>query len=51
MVYTRKTPWTLIMGVAMVAYAWLVQTNALAGMIKYLGTARLAGEMQICEPR
>ncbi len=47
MVYTRKTPWTLIMGVAMVAYAWLVQSNALAGMIKYLGTARLAGEMQI----
>ena len=47
MVYTRKTPWTLIIGVAMVTYAWLVQTHALAGMIKYLGTARLAGEMQI----
>lgn len=47
MVYTRKTPWTLIMGVIMVTYAYLVQSNALAGMIKYLGTGRLTGEMQI----
>ncbi|MBI2289778.1 MAG: hypothetical protein HYU73_05465 [Betaproteobacteria bacterium] len=45
MVYTKRTPWTLIMGVIMVAYAYLVQSGALAGLIKYLGTARYAGEM------
>jgi uncharacterized membrane protein YadS len=33
------------MGVIMVAYAYLVQSGALAGLIKYLGTARYAGEM------
>ena len=45
MVYTKRTPWTLIMGVIMVAYAYLVQSGALAGLIKYLGTARYTGEM------
>jgi len=29
MVYTQRTPWTLIMGVIMVAYAYLVQSGAL----------------------
>ena len=33
MVYTKRTPWTLIMGVIMVAYAYLVQSGALAGLL------------------
>ncbi len=45
MVYTQRTPWTLIMGIIMVAYAYLVQSGALADVIKYLGTGRHAGEM------
>ena len=45
MVYTQRTPWTLIMGVIMVAYAYLVQSGVLEGMIKYLGTGRHSGEM------
>lgn len=47
MVYSQKTPWTLIMGLIMVAYAYAVQSGAMAGVIKYLGTDRHAGEMQI----
>ena len=48
MVYTQRTPWTLIMGVIMLAYAYLVQSGALdAALIKPLGTGRLAGEMQM----
>lgn len=45
MVYTQRTPWTLIMGIIMVAYAYLVQSGTLAAMIKSLGTARHVGEM------
>ncbi|TSA11549.1 MAG: putative sulfate exporter family transporter [Betaproteobacteria bacterium] len=45
MVYSKKTPWTLIMGVIMVAYAYAVQSGAMAGVIKYLGTDRHVGEM------
>lgn len=45
MVYTQRTPWTLIMGVIMVAYAYLVQSGTLAAFIKYLGTGRHVGEM------
>ncbi len=45
MVYTQKTPWTLIMGIIMAAYAYLVQSGLMEGTIKYLGTGRLAGEM------
>ena len=46
MVYTKRTAWTLLMGIIMVAYAYLVQSGALAGLIKYLGTERHVGEMQ-----
>lgn len=46
MVYTQKTPWTLIMGVIMVAYAYLVQSGLLEPMIKWLSTTRYIGEMQ-----
>ena len=39
MVYTKRSPWTLIMGVIMVAYAFLVQSGALEGMMKYSAPA------------
>lgn len=45
MVYTKRTPWTLIMGIIMVGYAWLVQQGMLDGLIKYMGTSKLVGEM------
>ena len=47
MVYSQKTPWTLIMGLIMVAYAYAVQSGAMAAVTKYLGTDRLTGEMQM----
>lgn len=47
MVYTQKSPWTLIIGLIMVAYAYCVQSDVLEPVIKYLGTGRYAGEMQI----
>lgn len=47
MVHSQKTPWTLITGPIMVAYARAVQSGVMARLIKYLGTARHAGEMQI----
>ena len=46
MVYTQRTPWTLIMGIIMVAYAWAVQAGVMEPVIKFLGTGRLTGEMQ-----
>ncbi|MBI5613165.1 MAG: putative sulfate exporter family transporter [Gammaproteobacteria bacterium] len=45
MIYTKKTPWTLIMGIIMVAYAYLVKSGVLEPLIKYLGTGKLTGEM------
>ncbi len=45
MVYTKKSPWLLIIGIIMVAYAWLVQQGMLDGTLKYLATEKLAGEM------
>ena len=47
MVYTRKTVWPLVIGVIMVAYAYLVQSGAFADLIKFLGTARHMGEMGV----
>lgn len=47
MVYTQKSPWTLIVGLIMVAYAYCVQSGVLEPVIKYLNTGRYAGEMQI----
>ncbi|MFN7085288.1 MAG: YeiH family protein [Burkholderiales bacterium] len=46
MVYTQKTPWTLVMGIIMVAYAFLVQNGMMEPVIKFLNTGRHAGEMQ-----
>ncbi len=45
MVYTKKTPWLLIMGIVMAGYALLVQQGALDGMMKALHTTKLSGEM------
>ena len=45
MVYTKKTPWVLIMGVIMCAYAWMVQAHHLDGMIAALKTGKMVGEM------
>ena len=45
MIYTKKTPWTLILGIIMVGYAYLVKSGALEPMIKILKTAKLTGEM------
>lgn len=45
MVYTKRTPWTLIMGIIMLGYAWLVQQGMLDDLIKYMGTSKLVGEM------
>ncbi len=47
MVYTRRTVWPLVLGIIMVAYAYLVQSGAMEPVIKFLGTSRIAGEMQI----
>ena len=45
MVYTKRTSWTLIIGVVMAAYAYMVQNGTLDTVVKYLGTDRLTGEM------
>jgi uncharacterized integral membrane protein (TIGR00698 family) len=47
MVYTRRTVWPLVFGIVMVAYAYLVQSGAMEPVIKFLGTARIVGEMQM----
>jgi uncharacterized membrane protein YadS len=46
MVYTKKTPWTLVMGIIMVAYAYMVQSGLMEPVIKFLNTTRFMGEMQ-----
>ena len=46
MVYSQRTPWTLVMGIVMVAYAYLVKSGALEAAIKFLNTSRYADEMQ-----
>jgi len=45
MIYTKKTPWTLIMGVIMAGYAYMVQTGAMEPLIKLLHTSKYTGEM------
>jgi len=45
MIYTKKTPWTLIMGVIMAAYAYMVSSGAMEPLIKFLGTSKNMGEM------
>ncbi len=45
MIYTKKTPWTLVLGIIMVAYAYMVQTGMMEPVIKYLHTSKHVGEM------
>ncbi len=45
MIYTKKTPWVLVIGIIMAGYSFLVQQGMLDGMLKALHTTRLAGEM------
>ena len=45
MIYTKKTPWTLVIGIIMVAYAYMVQAGMMEPVIKYLHTSKLVGEM------
>jgi len=45
MIYTKKTPWTLIMGVIMAGYAYMVSSGAMEPLLKLLHTGKLAGEM------
>ncbi len=47
MIYTKKTPWTLILGIIMVAYAYMVQAGIMEPVIKYLHTSKHIGEMVI----
>jgi uncharacterized membrane protein YadS len=47
MIYARKTIWPLVLGIIMVAYAYLVQSGAMDPVIKFLGTANNVGEMKI----
>lgn len=45
MVYTKKTPAVLIIGIIMAGYAFLVQQGMLNGLLKMLKTSGMAGEM------
>jgi uncharacterized membrane protein YadS len=45
MVYTKKTPAVLIIGIIMAGYAFLVQQGMLDGLLKLLHTSKMAGEM------
>lgn len=45
MIYTRKTPATLIMGIIFAAYGWAVQQHALDGVLNYLHQTKHADEM------
>ncbi|MHB1140890.1 MAG: YeiH family protein [Sulfuricaulis sp.] len=43
MIYTHKTVWTLILGIIMVAFGYLVQAGVLNPMIEYLGSSKFVG--------
>ena len=45
MVYTQRSIWPLIIGIVMVAYAYMVQAGMLGPLIKFLNTGRYVGEM------
>jgi uncharacterized integral membrane protein (TIGR00698 family) len=44
MIYTHKTIWTLILGIIMVAFGYLVQAGALNSMIEFLKLAKFVGK-------
>jgi uncharacterized integral membrane protein (TIGR00698 family) len=45
MVYTRKNPALLIMGIVLLAHGFLIGGGYLDGLVKFLGLARTVGEM------
>ena len=45
MVYTRKSPALFIIGVVLAIHGYLISSGYLAGLVKYLGLARVTGEM------
>jgi uncharacterized membrane protein YadS len=45
MTYTKKTPWTLVIGIILAAYAWLIHQGHLNVMMEALKTTKMAGEM------
>lgn len=44
MIYTKKTPWTLILGIIMVAFGYMVQAGVLDPMVKYLNLSKFVGK-------
>src|SRR3989337_3027423 len=44
MIYTHKTIWTLIVGIIMVAFGYLVQAGVLNPMIEFLSLAKFVGK-------
>ena len=44
MIYTKKTPWTLILGIIMVGFGYLVQTGVLEPMVKFLHLSKFVGK-------
>jgi len=44
MIYTHKTIWTLILGIIMVAFGYLVQAGVLNPMIEFLHLAKFVGK-------
>ena len=45
MIYTKKTPWTLILGIIMVGFAYLVIGGHMEGLIKALHLSKFAGKL------
>ena len=43
MIYTHKTVWTLILGIIMVAFGYMVQAGVLNPMIDFLGSSKFVG--------
>ncbi|OGI42813.1 MAG: hypothetical protein A2V92_04290 [Candidatus Muproteobacteria bacterium RBG_16_65_31] len=44
MIYTKKTPWTLIIGIIMVAFGYLVQAGVLDPLIEFLKISKFVGK-------
>jgi uncharacterized integral membrane protein (TIGR00698 family) len=44
MIYTKKTPWTLIMGIIMVGFGYLVQAGVMDPLISYLHLSKYVGK-------
>jgi hypothetical protein len=45
MVYTRKNPALLIIGIVLLAHGFLIAGGYMGGVVKYLSLTRVVGEM------